>query len=120
MSTIVENITKGEWKYEGGDNNSIDIVLPDETTISIDRQSRYTGEYVIERVNMESNAQLISDAGTTANKCGKLPSELLEMNNELLADLTDIIWLMERGATYEELIERAKTSKQLIQKHTKK
>lgn len=54
--------TKGKWEYHGGDNNSIDIVLPDDTTISIDRQSRYTGEYVISRENMEANALLISKA----------------------------------------------------------
>ena len=31
-----------------------------------------------------ANAKLIADAGTTANKCGLLPSELLEQRNELL------------------------------------
>lgn len=54
--------TKGEWKYEGGDNNSIDIILPDDTTISIDRQSRYNGEYVLGREGMEANAKLIACA----------------------------------------------------------
>jgi len=32
----------------------------------------------------EANAELIADAGTTANKCGLLPSELLAQRDELL------------------------------------
>ncbi len=80
-------ISKGEWIYEGGDNNSIDIVLPDDSTISIDRQSRYSGEYVLSREGMQANAILIADAGTTANKCQLLPSELLVQRDELLKQL---------------------------------
>ena len=45
-----------------GDNASIDIILPNNTTISVDRQDRYSGEYVIEREEMEANAKLISKA----------------------------------------------------------
>ena len=54
--------TKGEWTCEGGDNESIDIVLPDNTTISIDRSCRYNGIHVISRLQMESNAKLIAAA----------------------------------------------------------
>lgn len=36
----------------------------------------------------EANAELIADAGTTANKCGLFPSELLEQRDELLQALT--------------------------------
>lgn len=50
--------TPGPWPYEGGDNHSIDIVLPNDTTISIDRRSRYTGVYVISREEMEANAKI--------------------------------------------------------------
>ena len=32
----------------------------------------------------QQDAQLIADAGTTANKCGLLPSEILEQRDELL------------------------------------
>jgi hypothetical protein len=38
----------------------------------------------------EGNADLITDAGNTANKCGLLPSELLEQRDELLNVL---IWV---------------------------
>lgn len=54
--------TKGEWTYEGGDNNSVDVILPNDTTISIDRVSRYTGSPVIGREQMEANAQLVAAA----------------------------------------------------------
>jgi len=37
------------------------------------------------------NAKLIADAGTTSNKCGLLPSELLEQRNELLQSLKDLL-----------------------------
>ncbi len=36
---------------------------------------------------MNANAQLIADAGTTANKCGLLPSELLKQRDELIEAL---------------------------------
>ncbi len=36
---------------------------------------------------MNANAKLIADAGTTANKCGLLPSELLKQRDELLKAL---------------------------------
>src|SRR5690606_15505386 len=52
-----------EWgKNEGGDNLSIDIILGNDTTISIDRTYRYTGEIVATREEMIANAQLISKA----------------------------------------------------------
>lgn len=54
--------TKEKWKYEGGDNHSIDIILDDESTININRQSRYTGEYICTREQMEANAKLIAAA----------------------------------------------------------
>lgn len=38
----------------------------------------------------DANALLIADAGTTANKCGLLPSELLAQRNELLEALINI------------------------------
>lgn len=52
--------TKGPWINDGGNNNSIDIVLPNNTTISIDRQCRYSGKYVIKREEMQANASLIA------------------------------------------------------------
>lgn len=35
----------------------------------------------------EANAKLIADAGTTANKCGLVPSEILQQRDELLKAL---------------------------------
>lgn len=54
--------TKGKWEYSGGDNSSIDIVLPNDTTISIDRYDRYGYGLVGQREEMEANAKLISKA----------------------------------------------------------
>ncbi|MGE8528487.1 hypothetical protein [Chryseobacterium rhizosphaerae] len=54
--------TKGKWEYSSGDNNSVDVVLPNESTISVDRSGRYSGTHVMEREEMEANALLISKA----------------------------------------------------------
>lgn len=43
----------------------------------------------------EANAKLIADAGTTAQKSGKLPSELLKERDELLEVLKDCLSIME-------------------------
>ncbi|MDV3636743.1 hypothetical protein CMU84_16455 [Elizabethkingia anophelis] len=61
-----------------GDNASIDIILPNNTTISVDRQDRYNDEYVIERTEMEANAKLISKA-----------PEILEMLKILIEDIEE-------------------------------
>lgn len=67
--------TKGKWQYSGGDNSSIDIVLENNSTISIDRYDRYgNGELVGNRKEMEANALLISKA-----------PEMLEMLKELIS-----------------------------------
>ena len=54
--------TKGKWEYNGGDNSSIDIILPNNTTISVDRFNRYGSDLVGARLEMEANALLISKA----------------------------------------------------------
>lgn len=54
--------TKGKWEYSPGDNNSVDIVLPNEATITIDRSSRHKGNHVMSREEMEANALLIPKA----------------------------------------------------------
>jgi hypothetical protein len=38
--------------------------------------------------------------------------------NEMLTDLNDLVWLIEQGATIEELQERIKVSKELIKEAT--
>ncbi|HAY3553793.1 MULTISPECIES: hypothetical protein [Weeksellaceae] len=72
--------TPAPWTENiSGDNASIDIILPNNTTISVDRQDRYNDEYVIERTEMEANAKLISKA-----------PEMLEMLKKLTSLLNDI------------------------------
>jgi len=70
-------ITKGEWQYEvysgyyaiqnTSGYNSNDLLLADSV-----------GSF-----EAEHNAELICDAGNTAQKCGLLPSELLQQRDEL-------------------------------------
>ena len=54
--------TKGKWEYTGGDNLSVDIVLENNSTISIDRLNRYDEGIVCTRQEMNANALLISKA----------------------------------------------------------
>ena len=61
--------TQGAWVDMGGDNLSIDIVLPDNTTISIDRCDRFSGKPVIERSQMEANAHLTAAAPDLLEAC---------------------------------------------------
>lgn len=56
--------------------------------VDVDRCVELSGicemsDWMIPR-QMEANANLIADAFNTANKCGLLPSELLEQRDELL------------------------------------
>lgn len=59
--------TQGKWDYSDGDNSTIDIVLPNNTTISVDRYDRYGGGLVGERSEMKANALLISKAPEMLN-----------------------------------------------------
>lgn len=52
--------TKKFPEYHGGYNYSIDLIFDNESVISIDRRSRYSGVLVCEREEMEANAKLIS------------------------------------------------------------
>lgn len=81
--SIVENITKGVW-----------IIDLDGLIVDADRNFAIAKAYhnsQIENGNSEFNALLIADAGTTANKCGLLPSTLLEQRNELLGMLKGLV-----------------------------
>jgi hypothetical protein len=51
----------------------------------------YEAEEIRVKKEEESNANLIADAGTTANKCGLLPSELLAQRDELLECLKTLL-----------------------------
>ncbi|GEJ46043.1 hypothetical protein [Chryseobacterium sp. ON_d1] len=71
--------TKGKWEYSGGDNSSIDIVLPNNTTISIDRYDRYGCGLVGQREEMEANALLISKAPEMLEMLKSIDSALDEL-----------------------------------------
>ena len=68
--------TKGKWEYNGGDNYSIDIILPNDSEISLSRYNRYSDRLSMDRDEMQANALLISKA-----------PELLEQ----LQSLTDLV-----------------------------
>lgn len=86
--------TKGEWKVVGVDYPTIEskseecITNPTIASVSTSFRSREEGL---------SNAKLIADAGTTINKCGLLPSELLEQRNELLESLKSMLNIFNRN-----------------------
>lgn len=69
--------TPGEWQNEGGDNASIDIILPNDAVVSISRYSRFTSEFVMDRQEMQANAHLIAAAPDMLEACMKL-KDLIE------------------------------------------
>lgn len=88
-------ITEGEWIVDYGSTRghvkavfeNINSYTP--TVALYNYRSKLRNiETTKEELN---NAKLIADAGTTANKCGLLPSELLEQNRELLSALKDLV-----------------------------
>lgn len=100
------NITKGEWRlYEQSrdakltapKNGLIKIVCDDKCLGFIGYP--WTVCEVPKSVAMADdgifNAQLITDAGTTANKCGLLPSELLEQRDMLLDLANDTLRVLD-------------------------
>lgn len=110
MNTIVENITKGNWKIERTSLDDGDfqarILCESSTEKNIHNPSEPQIFIIIgengkingcANIHNEANAILIADAGTTTNKCKKLPSELLVENNELLEALKKI-YNIENGA----------------------
>lgn len=81
--TTKHKFTKNDWEpIKSLDNSHIRIVADLGFTVAIVDMGTME--------KMEANAQLIADAGTTANKCGLLPSELLEQRDELLNKLKDL------------------------------
>ena len=73
-------ITKGGWEVLPNQRLSglRKIVVKGKNTITLVATDFGSDD------ELEADAKLIADAGTTANKCGLLPSELLEQRNELL------------------------------------
>lgn len=89
-------ITKGEWYWDGDPTNydhkyEAPWLIAGGVPIII-------GE--IEAKN-KSDVDLIVDAGNTAQKCGLLPSELLQQRDELKEALAEMIWQFGYRSTYE-------------------
>ena len=72
-------ITKGEWSIDTAD--AIKIKAEDGSNIAI--LTHLTNFKRRDTDEVERNAMLIADAGNTAQKCGLLPSELLQQRDEL-------------------------------------
>lgn len=90
MSEIIKNITKGDW-FSCCTDNRPHFAFAHEGNVTVcgfHKEQQLSEDLSLEEV--QANAQLIADAGTTANKCGKLPSELLEINEELFGFLKNI------------------------------
>lgn len=88
--------TKGKWDHSCGDNSSIDIVLPNNTTISVDRYDRYGIGLVGQREEMQANALLISKA-----------PEMIEMLIEI-SKIAEKIWEIEQDSPFFDEIDFAK------------
>jgi len=81
-----------------------------------------------ENIHIKSSGNLLTVEdfnGKAVAIIGRIGEEEQEANARiiasaplLLSDLNDLVWLIEKGATQEELEERIKTSKQLISKIT--
>ena len=81
-------ITKGEWIWDGDPSN----YDPEEEApwlIAGDRAEKIVIYGEIKIAN-KKDAELIADAGNTAQKCGLLPSELLQQRDELLKTMKSI------------------------------
>lgn len=72
-------ITKGEWTISPDNNWECCILMGDQENHYINLENRDIDGWD----EMHANATLIADAGNTAQKCGLLPSELLQQRDEL-------------------------------------
>lgn len=74
--------TPTPWNYEGGDNHSVEISIGD-TTASITRSDKNTGEYVISRDEMCANAEFIVTACNSYASTQKALQEKEELIKEM-------------------------------------
>ena len=82
-------ITKGEWFWDGDPSN----YNPEEEApwlVAGDRAENIVIYGEIKIAN-KKDAELIADAGNTAQKCGLLPSELLKQRDELREALINVM-----------------------------
>ena len=101
-------ITRGEWFWDGDPSN----YNPEEEApwlVAGDRAENIViyGEI---RIANKKDAELICDAGNTAQKCGLLPSELLRQRDELREALKQLVHL--HGCEQEGLLSGQPTPKQ--------
>ena len=71
-------ITPGAWEISPDNNWECCILLGDQEDHYINLENRNIDGWD----QMHANAELICDAGNTAQKCGLLPSELLRQRDE--------------------------------------
>ena len=78
-------ITPGAWEISPDNNWECCILLGDQEDHYINLENRNIDGWD----QMHANAELICDAGNTAQKCGLLPSELLRQRDELKEELAE-------------------------------
>ena len=83
-TTKLGAITKGDWKVAPHGPNGCPIVGAAGVMVAM---LAHSVNHEDQRDAAEANADLIVDAGNTANRTGKLPSELEEENAKLRAAL---------------------------------
>ena len=83
-------ITKGEWNV--GNEYYRHKVMVNNASIHIYHTAVTFDGVMITYDNAKANAELIADAGNTAQKCGLLPSELLQQRDELKEALISLMW----------------------------
>ena len=81
-------ITPGAWEISPDNNWECCILLGDQEDHYINLENRNIDGWD----QMHANAELICDAGNTAQKCGLLPSELLKQRDELREALISMLW----------------------------
>ena len=85
-------ITKGEWEISPDNNWECCILMGDQEDHYINLENRDIDGWD----EMQANAELIVDAGNTAQACGLLPSELLKQRDELREALIELSDFVER------------------------
>lgn len=80
--------TKGEWIVS---NDNLEMVLNESGAYRPNSIMKYSTL----KDELFANARLIANAGTTTNKCGLLPSELLERYNEAIESLKELMQVKE-------------------------
>ena len=115
--------TKGKWVIESTKMAGTDIVV--QTVIKTDlpqlgiKSPIVCDMYGYMTEEGKANAKLIADAGNTANKCGLLPSELLEQRNDLIEALLLFVYEVENSTSGSENFEESYYfAKQAIKKVT--